>query len=276
MQKSKLKFWFIITTASVLVAGAIISIVTGHGSFLSLEGLIIVVGGSVANAYLSYEHDDVLEAFSTIRGMLEKNKPQREKLHDDILQFIKWSYILQNRDLIGLERATTEIKDPFLRYGLDLVITGYSSRRIRSMMHTVADAEFERLCTPVTVLRNMAATAPAFGMVGTLVGMIILMQNVGADVKNIGGGLGIAMLSTLYGILVSRLVCLPAADKLLQKQEHNLFRNYMLSEGLAILSEKQSTFYMQDKLNSFLSPSKHFALDDSKQIALHRQFSSAA
>lgn len=276
MKKSKFKLWLAITTVSGLITLAIASIITGHNSFFNIEGLVIVIGGSVANAYLSYEREDVIEAFNTIRNMLQKNKPSKELLHNDILQFIKWSYILQSQDLIGLERATATIKDEFLRYGIDLVVTGYTSAQIRPMMHTVADAEFERLCTPVTVLRNMAATAPAFGMVGTLVGMVILLQNVGADVKTIGGGLGIAMLSTLYGILAARLVCLPAADKLLQKQENDRFRNYMLSEGLAILAEKQSTFYMQDKLNSFLSPSKHFTLDDSKQIALHRQFASAA
>jgi len=275
MQTSKLKLWTIGILASLLAIVGVISVVTGHGSFFSIEGLAIVVGGTVANAYLSYDRADVREAFNTIYNMLEKNPPRHQKLHDDILQFIKWSYVLQNRDLIGLERATANVKEPFLRYGLDLVITGYSATQIRPMMHTVADAEFERLCTPVTVLRNMAATAPAFGMVGTLIGMVMLLQNVGADVQGIGDGLGIAMLATLYGLLISRLVCLPAADKLLHRQENELFRSYMLSEALAILSDKQSSFYMQDKLNSFLSPAKHFALDDSKQIALHRQYANA-
>ena len=276
MKTSRFTRLYVILGSSFVGAAAIIAVLSGYQSFLSIEGLVIVVGGSVANAYLSYEREDVEEAFATIRNMLKKTTLGREGLQHDILQLIKWGYVLQNRDYVGLEKVTAKEQDPFLRYGLDLVVTGYTAEQIRPMMHTLADAEFERQCMPVTVLRNMAATAPAFGMVGTLIGMVILMQHVGADMKAIGSGLGIAMLSTLYGILAARLVCLPAADKLLQKREFQRFRHYMLSEGMGILAEKKSAFYMQDKLNSFLNPSKHFVLNDASQLALHRQFAKAA
>jgi chemotaxis protein MotA len=266
----------IVIIASVIVGLALVGIVTGHRSFLSLEGLVIVIGGSVANAFLSYSREDVRTAFETIRAMLNRHKPTPNKLDKDIMQLILWAYVVQARDYMGLEKETANEKDLFVRYGLDLVVTSYSALQIREMMHTVADAEYERGCAPVAVLRNMAATAPAFGMVGTLIGMVILLQNVGVDIANIGGGLGIAMLSTLYGLLIARLICLPAAEKLLKKEERVRFRHYMLSEGLAMLAEKQTPFYMQDKLNSFLEPSKHFVLDNLKHLALHRQFAVAA
>ena len=149
-----------------------------------------------------------------------------------------------------------------LRYGIELVVTGYTPDVIRSMMTTAIEAEYERRITPVTVLKNMASTAPAFGMVGTLVGMVIMLQNIQADMSLIGGGLAIALLATLYGILFARLICLPAADKLLQKEDIMRFRNFMMAEGLTLLAEKQTPRYMQDKLNSFLDPDIHFDLDD--------------
>jgi chemotaxis protein MotA len=245
-------------------------------SFLSIAGLFVVIGGCVANALLSYQREDVYKAFSTIKHMLEKPKAKRDGLHKDIMRFIQWAYVVQADDFLGLEKASNDIRDPFLRYGMDLAITGYSAEKIRDMLHTVAEAEFERRCLPVTVLRNMAATAPTFGMVGTLIGMVTLLQNVGADITGIGGGLAIAMLSTLYGILVARLICLPAADKLLLNEERARFRNYMLTEGLVMLSEKQSPFYVQDKLNSFLEPTKHFKLGDLEQLASQRRYSMAA
>ena len=77
----------------------------------------------------------------------------------------------------------------------------------------------------------------------------------------IGTGLAVALLATLYGIIMARLFCLPAADKLMQKEEIMRFRNYMMTEGLVLLAEKQSPRYMQDKLNSFLDPAIHFNLD---------------
>jgi chemotaxis protein MotA len=98
-------------------------------------------------------------------------------------------------------------------------------------------------------------------MVGTLVGMVIMLQHLQADMSNVGTGLAIALLATLYGIITARLFYLPAADKLMQKEEIMRFRNYMMTEGLVLLAEKQSPRYMQDKLNSFLDPAIHFNLD---------------
>jgi len=259
------KYTLAITTIilGTIVAGLVAFGVLNYHYFLSIEGLVIVIGGTIVNAFMSSHKQDVLEAFSTISNMLEKPEITRDALRRDISQLIQWSYVLQADDFLGLEKATADkISDPLFRYGMDLVLTAYPSDKIREMMHNVVDAEFERRCAPVTVLRNMAATAPAFGMVGTLIGMIIILNSVGTDMANIGGGLAVAMLSTLYGLLLARLVCLPAADKLLKKEEDIFFHNNMMSEGFALLAEKQRPFYMQDKLNSFLQPSRHINFDD--------------
>ncbi len=266
----------IVLAASALVAIIIVSMLLGVSDyFLNIEGLVIVIGGSAVNAFLSYDKEDVKSAFLTIKNMLKEVPSSREKLHKDIRQLMLWSYIVKTSDFMELEKQIgNNIDDPIMRYGVNLVLTDYTSNHIREMITTVAEAEFERRCTPVTVLRNMAATAPAFGMVGTLIGMVMLLRNVGADINNIGSGLAIAMLSTLYGILIARLVCLPAADKLLQKEERELFRHEMLAEGFAMLVEKRSPFYMQDKLNSFLEPSKHFDFDNYQQLAMQHIFRS--
>lgn len=267
----------VIIMAGMMFSGTFVYGTTVLHSFLSVEGLLIVVGGSIANALLSYEREDVVKAFDTIRHMLKKPALNRDKLHKDIMQLIMWSYVVQAQDLLGLEKeSTNKIRDPLMRYGIDLVITGYSANNIREMMHTVSQAEFERRTVPVTVLRNMAATAPAFGMVGTLIGMVTILHNVGADVSGIGGGLALAMLATLYGILVARLICLPAADKLLLQEERNDFHNHMIAEGLAMLAEKKKPFYMQDRLNSFLEPSQHIDFDNYVHLESRRHVAMAA
>jgi chemotaxis protein MotA len=261
----------------VVMLISLVSDAANYPPFLSLEGLIIVVGGSVANALLSYERNDVLKAFETIKSMLKKQKSRRHELHKDIMRLIMWSYVVQAHDFRGLEKeAAKTAHDPMERYGLDLVVSGYPSAKIREMMDTVTEAEFERRCAPVTVLRNMAATAPAFGMVGTLVGMVTILHNSAADLTNIESGLAVAMLSTLYGILVARLICLPAADKLLRQEEDDHFRNYMITEGLTLLAEKQRPFYMQDRLNSFLEPAQHLQLDRYMQVAFSNRIALAA
>jgi chemotaxis protein MotA len=246
-----------------LVLGAIAHGTNNYWSFLSLEGFLIVIGGAIANAFMSYQAIYVMKAFKGIWYMIKKPAATREGLNAEIMRLIKWAYIVQAKGLAGLETETgPKIKEPLLRYGIDLVITGYQPPAIRTMMNTAVESEFERAITPVTVLRNMASTAPAFGMVGTLVGMVIMLQNIQADMAQVGNGLAVALLATLYGIIFARLICLPAADKLLQKEEIMRFRNFMMTEGLVLLAERQIPRYMQDKLNSFLDPSIHFNLDE--------------
>lgn len=246
----------------MMVLGAIVHGTNNYLSFISIEGFLIVIGGTIANAYMSYQAPYVGQAFRAIWHMLHKPVATREGLNAEIMRLIKWAYIVHSKGLAGLENeAGDQIKEPLLRYGMDLVVTGYQPEVVRSMMNTAVEAEFERTITPVTVLRNMASTAPAFGMVGTLVGMVIMLQNIQGDMTQIGTGLAVALLATLYGIIVARLVCLPASDKLMQKEEIMRFRNYMMTEGLVLLSEKQSPRYMQDRLNSFLDPGIHFDID---------------
>ena len=245
-----------------LIIGAIAQGTNNYLSFLSLEGFLIVIGGTIANAFMSYQAVYVYVAFNSIWHMMQKPSATREGLNAEIMRLIKWAYLVHSKGLIGLEgEIGTKIREPLLRYGVELVVTGYQPEVIRTMMNTAVEADFERSIAPVTVLRNMASTAPAFGMVGTLVGMVIMLQNIQADMSMIGMGLAVALLATLYGIITARLICLPAADKLMQKQEIMRFRNYMMTEGLILLAEKQSPRYMQDKLNSFLDPAIHFDLD---------------
>lgn len=246
-----------------LIIGAIVHGTDNYLSFISVEGILIVMGGTVANAFMSYNANSVILAFQAIWHMVKKPKATREGLNAEIMRLIKWAYLVQAKGFSGLEgEVGLKIKEPLLRYGIDLVITGYQPDPIRKMMNTAVEAEFERSISPVIVLKNMASTAPAFGMVGTLVGMVIMLQNIQGDMTRIGLGLSVALLATLYGIIVARLFCLPAADKLMQKEDVMRFRNYMMTEGLVLLAEKQNPRFMQDKLNSFLDPSQHFNLDD--------------
>jgi chemotaxis protein MotA len=251
-----------------LVLGAIAHATSNYWSFLSPEGFLIVIGGTIANAFMSYQANYVVKAFKAVGNMMKKAKATREGLNAEIMRLIKWAFLVHSKGLQGLESEVgVKIKEPLLRYGMDLVVTGYQPDVVRKMMNTAVEADFERSITPVTVLRNMASTAPAFGMVGTLVGMVVMLQNIQGDMTKIGTGLAVALLATLYGIIMARLVCLPAADKLMQKEEIMRFRNYMVTEGLVLLSEKQSPRYMQDKLNSFLDPAIHFNLDDKLKAA---------
>jgi chemotaxis protein MotA len=127
------------------------------------------------------------------------------------------------------------------------------------------ESVFEHKTVPVQVLKNMGASAPAFGMIGTLVGMVAMLSQMGAAPENmmkvVAEGMALALVATLYGVLLASMVFLPAANKLLQKEETERFRNLMVVEGLCLLAEKKTPRFLQDRLNSFLEPENHFDID---------------
>ena len=248
-----------------VVIGAIIHGTSDPLSFLSMHGFLIVIVGTVANAFMSYESIYVMKAFKAMVNVVIKPRATREGMNAEIMRLIKWAYVVNTKGLVGLEGESKKVAEPLLKYGLELVVTGYRSEDIRNMMNTAVEADYERTTTPVAILKNMASTAPAFGMVGTLVGMVIMLGSLNFEgeggMNQIGHGMAVALLATLYGVVMARLVCLPAADKLKQREEIYRFRNHMMVEGLCLLSDKQTPRFMQDKLNSFLDPSIHFSID---------------
>ena len=103
--------------------------------------------------------------------------------------------------------------------------------------------------------------APAFGMIGTLVGLVIMLDKMGGDPSALGPGLAVALLTTLYGVMFARLIFLPVASKVQQREEIVRFRNYLVAEGLALLAERKGPRHIQDKMNSYLDPAIHFNID---------------
>ena len=233
------------------------------GGFFSIEGLMIVVGGSLAVAFMSFEANYVMEALRSVGLMFRRAETTHENLQKDLIEIIGWARVVKDKGLLGLENETGRkgIGDPFVKYGIDMVVSNYTPDEVRNMMETAAEAAYERSTIPVRVLMAMASHAPAFGMVGTLVGMVIMLGDLSGDMSGIGSGLAISLLATLYGVVTARMIYMPAAAKLQQKQEELRFRNQLITEGLVLLVANRSPRYIQDRLNSFLRFESHYDLD---------------
>ncbi len=251
------------TVGFLLILTAILIGTRNVGGFFSIEGLMIVIGGSLAVAFMSFEANYVMEALRSILLMFRRAETTHENLQKDLIEIIGWARIVKEKGLLGLENETGKkgIGDPFVRYGIDMVISNYPPEDVRNMMETAADAAYERSTIPSRVLTAMAGHAPAFGMVGTLVGMVIMLSNLEGDMSGIGAGLAISLLATLYGVVTARMLYMPAAAKLQQKQEAMRFRNQLITEGLVLLVANRTPRYIQDRLNSFLSFESHYDID---------------
>jgi len=104
----------------------------------------------------------------------------------------------------------------------------------------------------------MGVYAPGFGMVGTIVGLIIMLDNMGGDMANLGKGLALALITTLYGVLLSNLLFKPTAAQVTEKQEQEFFRHQMITDGFVLLAEKKDPLLIQDRLNAYVSPAKRY------------------
>ena len=110
----------------------------------------------------------------------------------------------------------------------------------------------------------IGGACPAFGMIGTLVGLVIMLGNLDNPAA-LGPALSVALITTLYGVLFARLIFMPAASKIEQREQIVRFRNYLIVEGLVLLADQKSPRAIQDRMNSYLDPAIHFNIDKMKK-----------
>jgi chemotaxis protein MotA len=256
----------------LIVVASVASSASSLFAFFNLAGLLIVVGGVIAVAFMSFETSDVRRALAGVHAMLQEPLSTDESLQRDMADIMKWAGALNQRRVRALGPAIgdSDLSDPFIRYGLNMVLSDYPPDDVRAMMTTASDATFERDSIPVDVLRAMASHAPAFGMVGTLVGMVAMLSNLNDNVANIGATLAVAFLSTLYGVISARMIYLPAAARLQQEVDKRHLRCHLITEGMDMLACKRTPSYIQDRLNGFLRPDTHDYFDSLAKLAVSR------
>jgi len=113
---------------------------------------------------------------------------------------------------------------------------------------------------PANILQSAATFAPAFGMIGTLIGLIVMLDGLGGDPAKLGSGLALALNTTLYGVLAANLFFKPIANKITLNNQSIFYRNSMLMEGYILIAQDQDPMLIQDRLNSFLDINKQFDL----------------
>ena len=258
---------FALIGSIVLFLGSIVIATNHYIIFVDIASLVMVLGGVLAQTFISYEPRYVMIALKLIWRMMFASTVGRNVLKAEVGRIIRWAYTVQKSGIPALEteaqRATRG--DKFMKFGVEMVISGYTGDEVREILTTTIETTFGRNTVPVNILKSMASSAPAFGMIGTLVGLVIMLDGMGADPSQLGAGLAVALLTTLYGVLVARLFFMPAAAKIMQREQILRFRNFLVAEGLALLADRKSPRFIQDKMNSYLDPAIHFNIDKMKE-----------
>ncbi|VFR36584.1 Flagellar motor rotation protein MotA [plant metagenome] len=220
-------------------------------AYLNLHGLAIVLGGTAAAVLIGYPWREVRRLPVLLRTVLRGDRADTQR---DIDELVAMSQLWMNEDIHTAERELKKVSNPFLRTGVQLLIDNTPEDQIIELMQWRIARLRAREHAEAQMFRVMAGFAPAFGMLGTLVGLINLMTLLGAgSVDAIGQQMAIALMATFYGLLLANLICKPIAVKLERRTEQRLVVMNMVMQGIAMMCEKRGPAMVRETLHSFMA-----------------------
>ncbi len=223
-------------------------------AFLNLPGLAIVLGGTLAATFLAYPMDEVLRVFRLVWIVLRN---ERVYTRDDLEELIHISQLWFKGDVRAVEDTLEGIANPFLRTGVQLVIDLTPEEDILDLLQWRISRLRAKEHAEAAIFRTMAGFSPAFGMIGTLVGLINMMFILeDGDIAQIGQQMGVALLTTFYGILLANLFFKPIAVKLERRTEQRLVTLNMIMQGISLMCQKRNPTLMRETLYSFIAQYK--------------------
>ena len=218
------------------------------GLFFDLASALLVLGGTAATIFIRYPLADVMGTLRIVRqAFFIRLKSQGQIIND----FIGLANIARRDGLLSLERLTFD--DPFVSKGVGFCVDGAELRQIESILLRDIQSMRSRHQSGQAILRAISSSAPAFGMIGTLIGLVQMLTNMD-DPKKIGPGMAVAILTTLYGALIAYLFAIPIADKLAYRSAQETERKLLMLEGILALKKGENPRMLEETLHAFLAP----------------------
>ena len=225
--------------------------------FASLASLLIVAGGSFAATLLSFSMKEVLGLTRSVIAVFKKERAETVAQVEVIVELAP----VARRSTQELEKQLGDVKNPFLRDGIQMVIDGYNKDEIRDILETRIENRTLREKAEANVLRTMGKFSPAFGMIGTLIGLVVMLFGMtkiaegGKDpMAALGKGMGAALITTFYGVILANMIFNPMAIKFEARIKRRNSLQMMLIEGTILLADRKHPLIVREKLNSYLRP----------------------
>ena len=170
-----------------------------------------------------------------------------------IKKIIDLSNIARKEGLLSLEEAAADLDDAFLKKGILLIVDGTDPELVRGILETELTCIEDRHKKRIDFWMNIAAMGPAWGMIGTLIGLILMLQNL-SDASTIGPNMATALITTLYGSMLANWIGTPVATKLKANSENETMVKEIMIEGLLSIQAGENPRVIEEKLKSFLAP----------------------
>lgn len=233
-------FGAIVIAVAILLGGS-------FGQFVDVPSILIVLGGGMAATLIRFPLAGVMHAFQTGGKVAFTHvKVEPRELIEKIAEM---GDIVRRAGPLGLE--SVEIDEANLQKGSQMIADGYDGTFIRESMELGRDQYLTRLMEGQRVFKSLGDAAPAFGMIGTLVGLVQMLANMD-DPSAIGPAMAVALLTTLYGAVLANLVCLPIADKLTAKLGFEEINQTLIIDGIMSVREGKSPALIREMLVAYL------------------------
>lgn len=248
-----------------LVAGVFLivySIMTSGDlkSFVDIPSVLITLGGSFCALLISFPARDLMKVPKILKLLVNKPESDRKKL---ILLFSEMARKARKNGLLSLEDDIASMEDEFLVTGLQMVVDGIDPDVIREIMTLKMETTERRHRMGQSIFSKWGELAPAFGMIGTLIGLIVMLANL-QDSASIGTGMAVALITTFYGSFLANLVFIPIANNLSVQTDEEMLSKEMAIEGIIEIQAGTNPRILEVKLMTYLSPEEHLLLLEEK------------
>jgi chemotaxis protein MotA len=243
---------FALITWSIMLGGDI-------GEFYNVQGIMVVIGGTVSATLLTFRFGDTWAAF---RAAWYVFRSRKEDPNDTVASMLELSDLSRKKGLIAL--STVETESGFLKKGCNLIADGTPEEVIQASLRIEIDALKARHHNVQDVFKKMAAYAPAFGMIGTLIGLVQMLANI-SDPQKIGPAMAVALLTTFYGSILANLVFTPCAGKLKSRTLLEVMNLEIVFEGSASILDNNNPLTVYERLSSYIPAKKRKPLKRSGQ-----------
>ncbi|MCO6430372.1 MAG: MotA/TolQ/ExbB proton channel family protein [Deltaproteobacteria bacterium] len=233
--------------ASTLVLAGII--ISGRGdNFIDFPSLLIVLGGTLGATLVQFPLYDLRRAWLGFKGILIQRQYHP---HERIQYLVRLAHLVRSQGLLVLEREAKQCDDSFLRLAFEITVDGQPHDDVKRILDTETRTSFDRSARAIQVFQTMGAYAPAFGLIGTLIGLIQMLGSLN-NPATVGPAMSMALVTTLYGAIMANLVFLPIAGKLRNRVEEEGLVKAITVEGVLALGKQENPIVIEQKLQSFL------------------------
>jgi len=219
-------------------------------SFVNIPSLAVTLGGTLAALLITFPLEKVKAVVGVTKKILNAGNLDVTPWYHSVVDM---ATIARRDGLLALEDRIPEIDDDFLKRGLQMMVDGNSPDAVTAILEKEIDTMEERHGIGHSIYKNMGTYAPAFGMIGTLIGLVQMLGSLD-DPSRIGGAMAVALLTTLYGAFFANLFCIPIQGKLEQRTAEEVTLKQMLLTGILAIQAGDSPRIVGEKLLVYLSP----------------------